>query len=244
MRIISRLDIKNDNLIKAIMFDGVKQLGDPEIFAQKYFEDGIDELMIINNTGSLYNTKLNTKLLEKIRIKKPIPISAGGGISNYDDAMKLIESGSDKIVINSLIHKDIKEAKKIIDTLGASSVIGAIQYEIKNGKFLTYYEMARESTNLNLNETINLYVECGVGEVLLSNISNDGCFVGLGEDIKEQIYPFYQKIPILLGGGFISLNEIEVYKEFVSGIVISSAFHYEKILVSEAVLASKNLVEL
>lgn len=244
MRIISRLDIKNDNLIKAIMFDGVKQLGDPETFAQKYFENGIDELMIINNTGSLYNTKLNTKLLKRIRIKKPIPISAGGGISNYDDAMRLIESGADKIVINSLFHKDVKEAKKIVDTLGASSVTGAIQYEIKNGEFLTYYEMARESTNLNLNKTINFYADCGVGEVLLSNISNDGCFVGLGESIKEQIYPFYQKLPILLGGGFANLKEIKVYKELVSGIVVSSAFHYGKILVNEAILASKNLNKL
>ena len=138
MRIIARLDIKNDILVKAIMFDGVKKLGNPEIFAEKYYKEGIDELMIVNNTGSLYNTRLNPILLEKIRVNKPIPISAGGGISNYDDAMKLIESGCDKVVINSLIHKDIKEVKKIVNTIGAASVTGAIQYEKKNDNNLVY----------------------------------------------------------------------------------------------------------
>ena len=130
MRIIARLDIKNDILIKSIMYDGVKKLGDPLIYAHRYFTEGIDELMIINNTGSLYNTKLNKELLSKIRKGKAIPISAGGGISSYDDAMRLID-GSDKVIINSIIHKNRKDVVKIINALGASSVVGAIQYENK-----------------------------------------------------------------------------------------------------------------
>ena len=69
MRIIARLDIKNKILVKSITFDGVKKLGDPEIFAKKYFELDIDELMIINNTGSLYNTVLDYDQLKKIRNK-------------------------------------------------------------------------------------------------------------------------------------------------------------------------------
>ena len=150
MRIIARLDIKNNILIKSIMYDGVKQLGDPLIYANQYFIDGVDELMIINNTGSLYNTKLEGTLLSKIREGKAIPISAGGGISSYDDAMRLIESGSDKIVINSIIHKNIKDVKKIVNTLGASSVVGAIQYENRDKSFVTLYEMARESTGLTV----------------------------------------------------------------------------------------------
>jgi len=235
MRIIARLDIKNDILVKAIMFDGVKKLGNPEIFAEKYYKEGIDELMIINNTGSLYNTRLNPILLEKIRVNKPIPISAGGGISNYDDAMKLIESGCDKVVINSLIHKNIKEVKKIVNTIGAASVTGAIQYEKKNDKFFTFYEMARESTNLELRDTLNLYADCGVGEVLLTNVAHDGCYLGLCEDMKNEIYSFYRKMPILLGGGFLNLKELSAYDGFISGIVVSSSFHYDKISINNLI---------
>ena len=177
MRIIARLDIKNDILIKSIMYDGVKKLGDPLIYAHRYFTEGVDELMIINNTGSLYNTKLNSQLLSKIRKGKAIPISAGGGISSYDDAMRLIESGSDKVIINSIIHKNTKDVEKIVNALGASSVVGAIQYEKRENNFLTLYEMARESTGLNLYDTLDLYCNLGVGEVLITDVKRDGCLL-------------------------------------------------------------------
>ena len=235
MRIIARLDIKNKILIKSITFDGVKKLGDPEIFAKKYFELDIDELMIINNTGSLYNTVLDNDQLKKIRNKKIIPISAGGGISCYDDAKKLIENGCDKIVINSLIHKNLKEVEKIVNNLGSSSVTGAIQYEKKNEKILTFYEMARESTNLTLNETLNLYKESGIGEVLLTDVSRDGCFTGCSEEIIDEINMYNCEMPILIGGGFVDVKQLETFKNIISGIVISSAFHYEKISVKDIV---------
>ena len=119
MRIISRLDIKSNLLIKSVKFDGVKKIGDPKIFASNYYNSGVDELMLINNTGSLYNTQLDKSLIKSIRKDKALPITSGGGIKSLSDAISLIESGSDKIVINSLIHKNYTEAKKIINTLGS-----------------------------------------------------------------------------------------------------------------------------
>lgn len=235
MRIIARLDIKNDILIKSIMYDGVKKLGDPLIYAHRYFTEGVDELMIINNTGSLYNTKLNSQLLSKIRKGKAIPISAGGGISSYDDAMRLIESGSDKVVINSIIHKNTKDVEKIVNALGASSVVGAIQYEKRENNFLTLYEMARESTGLNLYDTLDLYCNLGVGEVLITDVKRDGCYVGLTNEIDDEISIFYKKMPILLSGGFLDLEEINKKKKFLSGIVVSSSFHYNKVKIDKVV---------
>ena len=159
MRIISRLDIKSNLLIKSVKFDGVKKIGDPEIFANDYYKSGIDELLIINNTGSLYNTKLDPELIKYIRKNKALPITSGGGIKSLQDAICLIQSGSDKIVINSLIHKNYKEVKKIINSLGSSSVVGAIQFDTRSEKFMTLYEMAREFTNLSLIETIKKYID-------------------------------------------------------------------------------------
>ena len=128
MRIISRLDIKNNNLIKSIKFDGVRKIGDPKKFAKKYYEKKIDEIFLINNTGSLYNTKLDVALIREIRSIVSIPIASGGGITSVNDSEYLIKSGSEKIVINSLIHTNLSEFKKIISILGSSSVVGSIQY--------------------------------------------------------------------------------------------------------------------
>ena len=175
------------------MYDGVKKLGDPLIYAHRYFTEGIYEIMINNNTGSLYNTKLNKELLSKIRKGKAITISAGGGISSYDDAMRLIESGSDKVIINSIIHKNRKDVEKIINALGASSVVGAIQYENRDNNFLTLYEMARESTGMNLYDTLDLYSNLGVGEVLITDVKRDGCYVGLTMKLMMKYLFFIKK---------------------------------------------------
>ena len=67
MRIISRLDIKMGTLIKSVMYDGVRKIGDPAEYANDYVESSVDELMLINNTGSLYNTKLDLNLIKEIR---------------------------------------------------------------------------------------------------------------------------------------------------------------------------------
>ena len=85
MRIISRLDIKQSSF-KSVMFDGVRKVGDPIDIAKKYYNSSIDELMLINNTGSLYGTQLDPNIVQKIRNGKAIPISAGGGITNLDQA--------------------------------------------------------------------------------------------------------------------------------------------------------------
>ena len=115
MRIIARLDIKTGQLIKSIRFDGTRKVGDALKFSELYFENGIDEIFLSNITGSLFNTKLDLDLIKNIRSKVQIPLSGGGNIRNLEDAEKIIESGCDKLVINSLIHEDIDEFNKIVD---------------------------------------------------------------------------------------------------------------------------------
>ena len=143
-----------------------------------------------------------------IRKKIHIPISSGGGIESPEEAKSLIKSGSDKIIINSVIHEDINLAKDIINNIGSSSVVGSIQYT--NDKALnTYYRMGREKTGLNLRDTIIKYSDIGVGEILLTNISKEGTYSGLDKEVLNIIEEF-KYTPILLGGGFNSSEELSL----------------------------------
>ena len=227
MRIISRLDIKNNNLIKSIKFDGVRKIGDPKTFAKIYYENKIDEIFLINNTGSLYNTKLEKNLIKEIRSLVSIPIACGGGITSVKDAESLIKNGCEKVVINTLIHNDYKEFKKIISLLGSSSVVGSIQYSSEKNN-LTYYKMGRELTGFDLEETIRKYIDIECGEILITDISRDGKYTGLDTNIFGIIEKF-KNTPILVGGGFRDLEEIYLFKDKVSAIVSSSTLHFNKI---------------
>ena len=86
VRIIARLDIKRESLIKSIMFEGVRSLGCPKTISEKYYNSGIDELILVNNTGSLYNTKLNLEVLKSIRKNKFLPITVSLLISFLENS--------------------------------------------------------------------------------------------------------------------------------------------------------------
>ena len=159
-----------------------------------------------------------------------MPISAGGGIKNLKDAKKLIFNGCDKLILNTLIHENLNETKKIIDTFGSASIIGSIQYRVKDKITETYHSMARVKTNYNLEECVDFLEEVGVGEIILNNIDNDGKILGIDE--SQEIIGLIKKkknIPFLINGGFNSFENIKKYKNVFSGIIISSALHFNKI---------------
>ena len=219
-------------MVSVMLVIGQKKIGNPNEFALKYYDENIDEIFLINNTGSLYDTLLETKIVENIRSKISIPIAGGGGIKNKDDAKKLFDSGCDKIVINSLLYESPKNFSEIVSIFGSSSVVGSIQYDQK--KDLTYYKMARELTGMNLSDTIKRNVELGCGEILITDINRDGHYRGLSNDLLN-IAKTFKEVPILVGGGFRNVDELENFKNDISAIVISSSLHYKKIELKEII---------
>lgn len=234
MRVLAKLDIKQSKLIKSIRYDGVRKLGEVKNYLEKYLNYDLDEIVFLNCTGSLYNTKIDYKLLNEMNSLCNFPISAGGGIKSLDDANKLIFNGCDKIILNTLVHENLKEAKKIVDTFGSASIVGSIQYRKKDEKFETYHTMARVKTKYTLSDCINFFEESGVGEIILNNIDNDGKISGIDEDPKLiEIIQKKKNIPFLVNGGFKSFEQIKKYQKIFSGIIISSALHFNKINLSD-----------
>ena len=80
LRIIARLDLKEEFLIKGIYFEGLKKIGKPENKSKLYFLQGIDEILCIDVMATLFNRKIDFKVLKKISKQVFLPITAGGGI--------------------------------------------------------------------------------------------------------------------------------------------------------------------
>ena len=106
-RIISRLDIKEENLVKGIHLEGLRILGDPIYFSKKYYDESIDELIYQDCIASLYgNNNLHT-FISKISKQIFIPLTVGGGIRNIEDIKKALYSGADKVAVNTAVIKNI-----------------------------------------------------------------------------------------------------------------------------------------
>ena len=92
MRIVSRLDIKNDYLIKGLALEGLRKLGNAKDFAKKYYQFGIDEIIYIDTVASLYSREGIFKILMETVQEVFVPITVGGGIRTVNDAYKYFAS--------------------------------------------------------------------------------------------------------------------------------------------------------
>ena len=101
MRVIARLDIKGPNLIKGYQFEGLRVIGNPNEYAVKYYNDGADELLLIDTVASLYGRNNLLNIINSASKDVFIPITVGGGIRSIEDAEKIFLNGADKIAINS-----------------------------------------------------------------------------------------------------------------------------------------------
>ena len=101
MRIIARLDIKSENLIKGIQFEGLRVIGNPNEYAIKYYNNNADEILLIDTVASLYNRNNIVEIINKASENIFVPITAGGGIREIKDVEKLLKNGADKVFVNT-----------------------------------------------------------------------------------------------------------------------------------------------
>ncbi len=225
-RIISKIDIKEKNLVKGIKMEGLRVLGKAEDFAKFYFNNGADEIIFQDIMASLYG--VNT-IYETIKISSSsifIPISVGGGIRSEKDIKKILRSGADKIILNSAAIKDPSLIKKSSELFGSSTIAISIECLEDKGTFFACTENARNKTSLNVLDWAKEAEKLGAGEIVLTLIKKDGTGQGCNFDFIEKIRNKL-KIPLIVNGGVGKIEHIEKLINLgVDGAAISSMFHY------------------
>ncbi len=235
MRVIARLDIKNENVIKGINFEGLRVVGNPNDLAKKYYQDGADELIYSDCVASLYNRNNLAGLVENATKNIFIPITVAGGIRSEKDAEMLMNNGSDKLAINTELFKNKKVGQDLIMKYGSQSIILSIQAKkISSSSWEAYTNFGRDSTNIDVKEWVIEMSKYNFGELLLTSIDADGLSGGFDIELYEQVSKLI-KIPLIACGGFGKLNHIKELKNYanVDAISISKALHYEKFKISE-----------
>ena len=126
MRIIPRLDVKNDKLVKTICLEGLRKIGDPNQYAKTYANDGADELLLMDIVASLYGRNNLFEIIYNISKDIFIPLTVGG-IRSVKDGIKLLENGADKVAINSATFENTNLISNLANQIGSSSVVLSIE---------------------------------------------------------------------------------------------------------------------
>ena len=229
-RLISRLDVKNNKLIKSVSFEGLRVLGEINEYAKKYYNDGIDEILYIDTVASLYERNSLTEIIKKVTKNIFVPITVGGGIKNINDIKNILRSGADKIAVNSEAIRNknfISEAAKIF---GSQCIVVSIQAKIiTENKWEALYLNGRESSGLDVLDWAKTVEQLGAGEIQLTSVDFDGTLKGLDFNLLTRVSDAVN-IPVIGSGGARNKEEIAncLNNSNISALAIGSMLHYEK----------------
>lgn len=235
VRLIARLDIKGPNLIKGVRFEGVRKIGDPQLFAQRYYTQGIDEIIYIDAVASLYGRNSLTDVVRRTAEDVFIPITVGGGLKSVDDASAMLRSGADKVAVNTEATKRPELISEIAKQFGSQCMVLSIQAKRRpDGGWEVYRDLGREHTGLDAVEWARRGQELGAGEILVTSVDQEGTQKGFDIELVREIEGA-TTVPVIASGGMgTAADAVSVISEGrAHAVAIGSVLHYETAKLSD-----------
>ena len=188
-RIIPCLDVAKGRVVKGLNFKSIKDAGDPVLLAEKYSNEGADELVFLDITASEENREIIRSLVSQVAKVINIPFTVGGGVKTLQHARDILLSGADKVAINTGAIKNPEVITELMDLFGKQCIVVAIDvkrnYNITDRKnifsdndkkfwFEVFIYGGKKETGIDAIEWAKRMESLGAGEILLTSIDMDG----------------------------------------------------------------------
>ena len=236
IRLIARLDVKNDHLVKGIQLEGLRKLGDPHDFAADYYRQGVDELLYMDIVASLYNRNNLSAIVRRTTDDVFIPITVGGGLRSVDDVRSILQMGADKAAINTAAIKDESIITQVAEAFGSQCMVLSIQAKRSRtwpGKWEAYYDNGRAHSGYDVVEWAKRGVALGAGEILLTSVDNEGLQQGMDLELIEAVTKAVI-VPVICGGGVGCGDDIvDAANAGADAVACAAVLHYKKETVTE-----------
>ena len=234
MRLISRIDVKNEYVIKGIHLEGLRKVGSPNEMAERYYREGVDEIIFMDAVASLYDRNNLFHIISQASEKVFIPITIGGGIKTLDNIQQALHSGADKVAINTGAVKNPEFIVKAAKKYGSQCIVGSVEAKKKGDSWEAYVDNGREPTGLDAVEWSKKLIELGVGELLITSIDQEGTKAGFDVALMNQINKI-STVPVIASGGMGRLEHISelINCEKPSAMACASIFHYDLCLIRD-----------
>ena len=234
-RIIPCLDVKNGRVVKGINFVDLKDAGDPVEQAKIYSDGGADEICFLDITASNENRDTIYEVVERTSKKCFVPLTVGGGIRSIEDINKLLNSGADKVSINTAAVNNPKLVNQSSKKFGSQCIVIAIDAKKKDDKWKVFTHGGRNETDIDVIEYAKQMEDSGAGELLVTSMDRDGTQIGYDIDLMKNISSKVN-IPLIASGGVGNLDHLVegIKLGKANAVLAASIFHYGKHSVLEA----------
>ncbi len=236
-RVIPCLDVDGGRVVKGVQFVDIRDAGDPVELAAHYDREGADEVIFLDITATHEKRDTIAKLARSTADEVFIPFTIGGGIRSAQDAQAVLDSGADKVSVNSAALQRPELLDELAEHFGAQCVVLAIDAKARTqdgGGWEAYLAGGRTPTGRDVVEWAREGVERGAGEILLTSMDRDGTSdgydLGLTSAVSEAV-----SVPVIASGGAGELDHlVQALRAGADAVLCASIFHYGTFTVGEA----------
>lgn len=228
VRVIPRLDIKGANLVKGVHLEGLRVLGKPERFAQRYYEDGADELLYMDVVASLYGRNSILDAVERTARAIFIPLTVGGGIRTLEDIRAVLRAGADKVAVNTAAVGDPEFVNAAATRFGSSTIVVSIEaIRMPDGRYEAFTDNGREATGVDAFQWAEQAADAGAGEIMITSVDREGTGKGFDLDLTRRIANSVG-IPVIACGGAGKVDHVvDVVRDgHADAVSVASILHY------------------
>ncbi|MDF3820161.1 HisA/HisF-related TIM barrel protein [Leptospira sp. 96542] len=225
-RLIGSILIKDGIAVQSFSYQRYLPLGNPVILAENLDRWGVDEIVILSIDNSKCGVEPDLGLLNSIARRVNTPIAYGGGIKNLDQALGVIHSGADRIIVDQLYFNDISQINSIAESIGSQAVIISLPCSLTKGivSHLNYRTKTLKEINPYSLPLVNQFV---ASEFLLVDYMNEGSSNSFTDQLVEY---FPQDISLICYGGISEGNQVErlLNKQNVAAVCIGNFLNYKE----------------
>jgi cyclase len=240
IRLIARLDVKNNYLVKGVQLEGLRKMGNPHEVALRYYEQGVDEIIYMDIVASLYNRNSLGEIVRRTTDDVFIPVTVGGGLRSVEDVRATLKLGADKVAINTAAIKDRRIIGDVASAFGSQCMVLGIEAKRRRdrngretGGWEAYYDNGREHSGLDAVEWAARGVELGAGEILLTSVDREGMERGMDCELIKAVCSAVN-VPVIASGGCGGpADAAEAARAGCGAVAVASILHYKKTGVAE-----------
>ncbi|HET9085764.1 MAG TPA: imidazole glycerol phosphate synthase subunit HisF [Candidatus Limnocylindrales bacterium] len=196
------LDVADGRVVKGTRFVDLIDAGEPAELAQRYAEEGADEIVFLDITAAPERRRTLLDVVERTARCVFIPLTVGGGVRSAIDMRDVLRAGADKVSLNTAAIEEPDLISRCARRFGRQAVVVAIDLRPR-GDGETWEVVSRGGrtrTGIDGVAWAERAVELGAGELLITSIDRDG--TGSGYDVAAlRAVTSRVSVPVIASGG-------------------------------------------